>query len=116
MYLLGLAINIFRSCRWELPPRVNFQSAEVGLSSLADCGFNTAAFVLPGDLEQCAKPETSHVGAARSGGTVPWAGLSDQQIIQRVEKIVAATQSNPTVLGYFLEDEPHAMGISRSTR
>ncbi|HWB54986.1 MAG TPA: hypothetical protein VG722_12360, partial [Tepidisphaeraceae bacterium] len=94
---------------WELPPKraQHFDEPGHGLPSIAECGFTTAAFVLPRQLDECHKLGLRAL-VRMDPHLVKWPDLSDQQILDRVREMVAGTQNDPTVLGYFLADEPGA--------
>jgi hypothetical protein len=83
-----------------------------GLESIADCGFNMAGFVQPGDLRRC---EKLHLGAilipAADNATSPrygrgWNKLSDQEIERRIKQLIRAAGKSPAIKGYYVMDEP----------
>src|SRR2546421_282630 len=98
--------GFFPIMSWETPPRTSaFADREQGLASLAGCGYTVAAFVSPEDLPECRR-----VGLRAMLRLDPvkqsWKGLSDEQIADRVRRLVGETGRDPVVLGYFLKDEP----------
>lgn len=91
---------------WELPPRAErFEKDPDGLANLAACGFNVAAFVRKQDV-----PRVRSLGMKAIVREDPhrmvWRDLSDAQIEARVRAMVAGTEHDATVIGYFLTDEP----------
>lgn len=91
---------------WELPPRTDaFAEGRNGLKTLADCGFTVAAFVRPAELARCRELGMKAMLRPASH-QVKWREITDAQIEQHVRELVAGTERDPTVLGYFLTDEP----------
>ena len=80
-----------------------------GLDSIAECNFTIAGFVQPRDLPLCEKLGMKAIMVPLSGDgpwPIPWRGMTDEQIDQRIKDIVVQTGNSPAILGYFLEDEP----------
>src|SRR5690242_4695805 len=77
---------------WELAPRAaQFGDERVGLGSLRECGFTRAAVVKGGEVAACKKlGMRALVRWDPRGGKANdrWAGLSDEQIEERVRNIV----------------------------
>ena len=91
---------------WELPPRApGFDDPRTGLASLVDCGFNVAAFVQASQVPQC-KDLGLKAMIRIDPWRLDWRQLSDEQIDKHVAQLIQNTSNDPTVLGYFLEDEP----------
>ena len=94
---------------WETPwsrPGM-FDDPKVGVSSLRDCGFTTAAFATAEQVPLCEKAGLrAIVGPAKK--EVDWRKLSDEQIEQSVQQLVGTTAGSDAVIGYFLMDEPGA--------
>lgn len=92
---------------WDLPhwSAASFSDADHGLASLAQCGFNTAAFVRPQHLAAVEKLHMKCILAAQEF-PIPWRKLSDDQIEGAVKKMVDESGGSPAVMGYFLADEP----------
>src|SRR5262245_14940012 len=88
--------------RWSAAP---FSDANHGLASLAQCGFNTAAFVRPQHLAQVEKLGMKCILAPQVFPT-PWRKMSDEQIEAAVKKLIDEGKNSPAVMGYFLHDEP----------
>ncbi|PWU15909.1 MAG: hypothetical protein C5B50_14465 [Verrucomicrobia bacterium] len=83
-----------------------------GFESIAECHFNMAGFVLPKDLRACEKlglgaillpddPVFTNFNYFRA-----WHKLTDQQIEDRIKRIIREGKSSPAVVGYFINDEP----------
>jgi hypothetical protein len=90
--------DLFPILPWDKPLR----SAKNGMPSIAECNFTVAGFVRPEDLPQCEKLGLAAILAP----SLNWKKLRDEDIDGRVKQMVEATASNPTVLGYFIMDEP----------
>jgi hypothetical protein len=88
--------------RWSAEP---YLSADHGLASLKECGFNTAAFVRPQHLKACEKLGLKCILAPQEFPT-PWRTMTDAQIESTVKKLVDEAHNSPAVIGYFLADEP----------
>jgi hypothetical protein len=99
--------RFFPIVSWDLPhwSDASFSSAEHGLSSLADCGFTTAAFVRPHHLPQTEKLGLQCIVAAQNF-PIPWRTMTDQQIESTVKELVDSSRGSSAMLGYFLADEP----------
>lgn len=86
---------------------------ENGLESIADCNFNMAGFVLPGDLPKCRQlglgailfPSDPDFDSAKVY-LKAWKNLSDAEIDRRVKSMVKAAGSNPAIKGFYIMDEP----------
>jgi hypothetical protein len=95
----------------ENPPK----TATSGLESIAECHFNMAGFVLPKDLKLCQKLGLGAIMLPTDAAftnfpyMTEWKKLSDQEIEQRVKRMVDAAGSNRAVMGYFITDEPGAL-------
>ena len=85
-----------------------------GLQSIADCQFNFAGFVLPGDLPKCRKLNLAAILLLADPQLLPlkyhkdWRLLSDAEIENQVKVLIKAGGANPALKGYFLMDEPSA--------
>ena len=83
-----------------------------GLESIADCQFNMAGFVWPKDLRRCEKLGLGAILLLSDADAVSpayrrnWKNLSDQEIEQRIQKMVRAAGKSPAVKGYYVMDEP----------
>jgi hypothetical protein len=99
--------DTFAILSWDLPrwSAAPFSDADHGLASLAQCGFNTAAFVRPQHLAEVERLRTKCILAPQEF-PVPWRKLSDEQIEATVKKMVDEAGGSPAVAGYFLADEP----------
>jgi len=99
--------NTFPILSWDLPhwSAASFSDADHGLASLAQCGFNTAAFVRPQHLAEVERLHLKCILAAQDF-PIPWRKLSDQQIEATVKRLVDEAHGSPAVAGYFLADEP----------
>lgn len=90
------------------------ESRKLGLDSIADCHFNVAGFVLPKDLPTCRKLGlaaivlTSDPSFTNLDYIYQWKKLSDAEIDRRVRAAVQAAGNDPSVVGYFINDEPGA--------
>jgi hypothetical protein len=114
-HLDGISDDLYPITSWE-PMAVttnSFGADRNGLASLQDCGFTIGAFIRPEHISLC---EQLHMPALLADGfpeaQSKWARLSDEQIEARVRRIIGNTAANPTVVGYFLEDEPVASEFS----
>lgn len=101
--------NFFPILSWDLPEWSDaaFSSADHGLDGLARCGFTTAAFVRPHHLARVEKLGLQCIVAPQHFPT-PWRTMSDEQIEKAVKELVDSATGNPSVMGYFLADEPGA--------
>ena len=90
-----------------------------GLSPMAECNFTTAGFFVDAkDIPYCKELSLKAIiwsGLPRSYGAL--AKMSDEEIEAQVKKAVWETRNDPTVLGYFIIDEPgaiafHALGVA----
>ena len=85
-----------------------------GLESIADCNFNLAGFVTPGDLRLCRKLGLGAIMLPADPAFTnlqylcDWKKLSDAEIDRRVKDDVAAAGSSRAVAGFFIMDEPGA--------
>jgi len=82
-----------------------------GLESIAQCGFNVAGFVEARDLPACeALGLKAFIGPAPGARRTPayWAGLAPEEIDAEVRNLVDDTVYRPSVLGYYIADEPRA--------
>lgn len=97
----------FAILSWDLPhwSAASFSDADHGVASLAQCGFNTAAFVRPQHLPEVERLHLKCILAAQDF-PIPWRKLSDQQIEATVKQLVDEAGNSPAVAGYFLADEP----------
>ena len=97
----------FAILSWDLPhwSSASFSDADHGLASLAECGFNTAAFVRPQHLAEVERLHLKCILAAQDF-PIPWRKLSDEQIEATVKRLVDEAGASPAVAGYFLADEP----------
>ena len=97
----------FAILSWDLPhwSAASFSDADHGLASLAQCGFNTAAFVRPQHLAEVEHLHLKCILAAQDF-PIPWRKLSDQQIEAAVKRLVDEGRGSEAVEGYFLADEP----------
>src|SRR5438874_3866806 len=102
----ALPDDLFPIMSWELPPRSSeFANQDHGVKSLADCGFTVAGFVAPKDLPQCEKLGIKAIVFA-DDPMKKWSEFSDDQISQRISKLVEQSKRSKAVIGYFLTDEP----------
>lgn len=99
--------DTFAILSWDLPhwSSASFSNPHHGLASLAQCGFNTAAFVRPQHLAEVERLHLKCILAAQDF-PIPWRKLSDQQIEATVKQLVDEAHGSPAVAGYFLADEP----------
>ncbi|HZZ41974.1 MAG TPA: hypothetical protein VFE58_03490 [Tepidisphaeraceae bacterium] len=98
--------DFFPIMTWELPPRsALIRDPHAGLGSIAECGFNTASFVRPEDLSECRRLGM-HAIVYSEPLRVKWNAITDAQIEAYVRELIKGTANDPTVLGYFLKDEP----------
>jgi len=104
----GFGDDFFPILTWDLPQwsEAYFSKAQ-GLSTLPDCGFNTAAFVRPGHLPTVEKLGLRCIIAPKEF-PITWRTLSDQQIEAVVKKLVDEAGGSKSVAGFFLADEPGA--------
>lgn len=90
---------------WKPPHR----DPKHGLESIAQCNFTLAGFVKPEDLPLCEKLGLAAI-LAPSVSDTPWFGrwreMSAEEIDRAVKEVVEATGDSPSVLGYFIMDEP----------
>jgi hypothetical protein len=95
---------------WKKPGLARGQ--ESGLESIAECNFNMAGFVLPKDLRLCKKLGLGAIVVPSDSAFTSfeyfreWRKLSDQEIEQRVKRMIDASGSSPAIMGYFITDEP----------
>lgn len=96
--------DLFPVLSWDKvhDPSKPLRSAKNGFASIAECNFTVAGFVRPEDLPLCEKLGLTAILAPSQN----WKKLRDEEIDGRVKQMVEATASNPTVLGYFIMDEP----------
>lgn len=99
--------NFFPILSWDLPEwsAKPFSNPDHGLVSLDRCGFTTAAFVRPQHLAEVKRLGMQCILAPQEF-PIPWRKLSDEQIEATVKKMVDESAGNPSVMGYFLADEP----------
>lgn len=99
--------DTFAILSWDLPhwSATSFSDPDHGLASLAQCGFNTAAFVRPQHLPEVERLHLKCILAAQDF-PIPWRKLSDRQIEATVKRLVDEGRGSPAVAGYFLADEP----------
>lgn len=99
--------DTFAILSWDLPhwSSESFSNPDHGLASLAQCGFNTAAFVRPQHLAEVERLHLKCILAAQDF-PIPWRKLSDEQIEATVKRLVDEAGNSPAVAGYFLADEP----------
>jgi hypothetical protein len=83
-------------------PTNPLRSAKNGLGSIAECNFTVAGFVRAEDLPLCRKLGLAAILATGED----WIKVPEKEIDGRVKQMVAATAGDPTVLGYFIVDEP----------
>lgn len=96
---------VFPIMSWELPPRTqNFSDPHHGLGSLAECGFTVAGFIYGDQLPAC---RSQHLQAILCPAKKnEWERMSDEQIDRAVHDLVGRTAGDPSIIGYFLTDEP----------
>ena len=91
-----------------------------GLESIAQCGFNVAGFVEARDLPACeALGLKAFIGPAPGARLRPaqWAERAPEEIDAEVCNLVGDTTNRPSVLGYYIADEPragHFAGLARA--
>ena len=78
--------------------------AKNGLESIAECHFTVSGFVREQGLPLCQKLGLRVILASKEDLTT----VPDQEIDAHVKQMVETTADNPTVLGYFIRDEPGA--------
>jgi len=102
-------VDFFPIMPWETPwtKEKLLGDANIGIASLRECGFTTAAFPTAGQLPLCNETGLRAIVALPKGPT-KWRSLSDQQIVEKVKALVGDTHDNDAVIGYFLVDEPGA--------
>jgi polyprenyl P-hydroxybenzoate/phenylacrylic acid decarboxylase-like protein len=115
-FLVGIArgqSDFFPITPWELPheKQKHLGDPRHGVSSLRDCGFNTAAFVTLDQLPLCEKAQMRAI-VALPGPPMKWRQLTDTQIADRVKKLIGNSAADPMVVGYFLTDEPNAAAFA----
>jgi hypothetical protein len=97
--------NYFPILPWELGKQDKLADTRQGITTLADCGFTTVAFVRPQQLQTC-----EHIGlkaiVCPEKWQIKWRELSDQQIFETVQNLVRESGNSPAITGYFLKDEP----------
>ena len=90
---------------WKEP----YRNPKHGLASIAECNFTLAGFVTPEDLPLCEKLGLAAIMAPAKSDK-PWFGkwreMSDEEIERAVKQMVEGTANHPSVLGYFIMDEP----------
>ena len=72
---------------WELGKQSQLADSHQGISTLADCGFTTVAFVRPNQLPRCEKLRLKAI-VCPERWQIKWRELSDQQIVDTVAKLV----------------------------
>jgi hypothetical protein len=83
-----------------------------GPESIAACNFNIAGFVFPKGLALCRKLKLGAIMLPSDPAFTnlqyifDWKKLPDLEIDRRVKHMVAASGSNPAIMGYFITDEP----------
>ncbi len=92
-----------------------------GLESIADCHFTVAGFVWPEDLPACERLGLRAIVVPDSVFVSPkeWAALSAKEIDARIKAGVERTAAHPSVIGYFITDEPgasHFAALSAAVR
>jgi hypothetical protein len=99
--------DFFPITPWETPwsRQELMADPKVGISSLRDCGFTTAAFVTFEQVPLCEKMGMRAL-VSLPKGPIKWREMSDEQIDRTVADLVGNSGTNPTVVGYFLMDEP----------
>ena len=92
---------------WKIPFTAHHAQ---GIASIAECNFTIAGFVRPEDLPLCEKLGMAAIVLPDSGLLMgkEWRILSDSQIDSIIRSIVERTENSPSVMGYFLTDEPGA--------
>lgn len=87
---------------WDTP-----KGTKESYEELRECGFNMSGFTRPESLD-----------AAHAAGLKSWVanpkiiqvrggeGLSDEEVLKRVQSIVQPTRDHPAVIGYHVVDEP----------
>jgi hypothetical protein len=84
-------------------------SPEKGLNEIAECCFTLAGFVKPEDLPQCRRLGLLAIMAVPGDASAlrkQWRSLTNDQIEQYVKSLIGETADDPTVLGYYVTDEP----------
>jgi hypothetical protein len=102
--------DLFPIMPWELQPekQVLLDQPLHGIESLRACGFDTVAFVRPGQLEKVEQAGMRALVGRPSDLQLNWRRLSDRAIFERVKRLVEDSGESQALIGYFLADEPHA--------
>lgn len=81
-----------------------------GIDSMAECNFTIAGFVRPEDLPLCDRLGIAAIVLPDSGLVMgkEWRTLSGSEIDSRIRGIVERSNQSPSVMGYFITDEPGA--------
>jgi hypothetical protein len=112
---LKLPADFYPVLPWDVPREwreagIEDARAEARLRSIQECGFTMAGFVQPRDLPVCEKLGLKAIVAPPPEDEEPyfgpWRTLTDDQIDQRIRRVVAQAGQSPAVIGYFLTDEP----------
>lgn len=103
--------NLYPVTTWEPIGATSdlFGGKQNGLTSVRDCGFNVAAFIRHEHIDSCERLGLlAMISEPFPEALKKWAALNDEQIESRVRRIIGDTAARPSILGYFLEDEPGA--------
>lgn len=97
--------NFFPILPLELGKQDKLADTHQGITTLADCGFTTVAFVRPEQLPTCERLGLKAIVCPEIW-QIKWRELSDQQIFDTVQNLVRESGNSRAVIGYFLKDEP----------
>lgn len=102
--------DLFPVMPWELQPQKQALLDEPGhgIESLRACGFDTVAFVRPGQLERVERAGMRALVGRPSDLHRNWRRMSDRAIFDHVKRLVDGAGASDALIGYFLADEPNA--------
>jgi len=82
-----------------------YETLETSLPGVKECEFNFAGFLKPQDLYRC---DELGLKAMVMVENAHWAGMSDDEIDQKIKETVEKSKGHDCVIGYYLIDEPGA--------
>ena len=86
----------------EHPP---YETLEMSLPGVVECGYTLAGFVLPEHLHRCDKLGLKTFVAINGAN---WIDMTDEEIDERIRTTVEQSKGHDCVIGYYLIDEPGA--------
>ena len=83
------------------------QTEDEGLKGIADCAFSMPAFIGERNMESCKNLGFRYV-LLDLGMRGDFTTITDEEADEFINQMVASTKDDPTVLGYYVTDEPGA--------